>query len=156
MDKKKSKNVLVSMCLLGVNCRYDGKNNLTDELIDVLNEYGYNIIPICPEQLGGLCTPRKPSEIVKQSKVINCDGEDVSNNFISGANEALKIAKLYNCEFCVLKSKSPSCGFKAVYDGSFSGKLVEESGLTAKLLDENGYDIFNEKEIKKIVEYIKK
>lgn len=118
--------ILVSACLLGVNCKYNGKNNENENVKKLAEEY--ELIPICPEQLGGLPTPRVPSEIVeidgisnnKERKVINKEGIDVTETFIKGAEETLKIAKLYNIKKAILKSKSPSCGNRKVYDGSFS------------------------------------
>lgn len=137
-------NILISACLLGVNCRYDGGGKLIDE-IDKLKEI-YNLIPVCPEVYGGLQTPREPAEIT-DGKVINRKGEDVSKNFTRGANETLHLAKLYNCKFAILKERSPSCGFGQVYDGTFSGNLVKGNGYTAELLCKNGITIIGESKI---------
>lgn len=137
-------NILISACLLGVNCRYDGAGKLIDE-IDKLKEI-YNLIPVCPEVYGGLETPRESAEIIDE-KVINRKGEDVSENFTKGANETLHLAKLYNCKYAILKERSPSCGFEEVYDGTFSGNLVKGNGITAELLSKNGIKIIGESEI---------
>ena len=132
-------NVLVSACLLGLKCRYDGNDNKSDELIKVIS-IGYNLIPVCPEQLGGLSTPRKPAEII-EGRVINIDNEDVTKNFFNGANEVLKLVKLYKTELAVLKERSPSCGFGKIYDGTFSKMVINGNGVCADLLYNNGVKI---------------
>ncbi|NLL81124.1 MAG: DUF523 domain-containing protein [Tissierellia bacterium] len=137
-------NILISACLLGVNCRYDGGAVLIDK-IDQLKE-DYNLIPVCPEVYGGLQTPREPAEIIN-GKVINRKGEDVTDNFIRGANETLLLARLYNCKYAILKERSPSCGFGEIYDGRFSDTLVEGNGITAELLIKNKIKVIGESEI---------
>lgn len=137
-------NILISACLLGVNCRYDGGGKLINQ-IDRLKEK-YNLIPVCPEVYGGLETPREPAEII-DGKVINREGKDVTENFIKGANATLHLAKLYNCKYAILKERSPSCGYGEVYDGKFSGNLVKGNGITAELLSKNGIKIIGESEI---------
>lgn len=134
-------NILVSACLLGVNCRYDGKSSDDSELFESLKEH--NIIPICPEQLGGLATPRPPAEILGDD-VITKDGREVTEEFSAGAMEALKIARLSGATSAILKARSPSCGSGKIYDGSFSGVLIDGDGLTAKLLKANGIEVYNE------------
>ena len=134
-------NVLVSSCLLGKNCKYNGGNNNCDDLKKLIDKY--NLIEICPEVLGGLPTPRHPSEIVND-KVMNKIGEDVTKQFILGANIALNIAKEYNVKYAILKANSPSCGFGCIYDGTFSGKITKGNGVTADLLYKNGVVILNE------------
>ena len=136
--------IIVSECLAGINCRYDGKNNKNEKVLEFIRNN--NCILVCPEQLGGLSTPRIPAEILGD-KVINKNGEDVTHNFKNGALEALKIAELYNCKKAVLKAKSPSCGSKMIYDGSHTGKLKEGTGITTKLFIENGIEVVNEDEI---------
>lgn len=137
---------LVSACLAGVNCKYNGKNNFNERITQLVKE-GKAIL-VCPEQLGGLTTPRAPSEIIYDSngiiRVINNKGEDVTDNFLKGAEETLKIAKLYHIEKAILKSRSPSCGYGCIYDGSFIGKIVEGNGLTAELLLRNGIKIYTD------------
>ena len=103
----------------------------------------HNLIPICPEQLGGLPTPRPASEI-RGNRVINTEGQDVTDNYKRGAEATLEIARQCGCKCAVLKSKSPSCGNRMIYDGSFSGKLVEGQGITAALLGANGIEVYNE------------
>ncbi|MDO5726052.1 MAG: DUF523 domain-containing protein [Tissierellia bacterium] len=139
----KKENIFVSACLLGENCRYDGANNKICD-IEKLNEK-YNLISFCPEVSGGLSTPREPAEILGD-KVVTKSGKDVTRNFEIGAKKALIMAKKYNCKKALLKSKSPSCGYGAIYDGKFSKNLIENDGICAKLLSKNGIEIFNELE----------
>ena len=149
--------VILSACLCGINCKYNGKNNYNEEAYELFRN-GKAIL-ICPEQLGGLSTPRKPCEIINGSgenvlsgtgRVINNDLADCTNNFILGAKEALKIAKSVSCTAAILKANSPSCGCNNVYDGSFSGKLVKGIGVTASLFLQNGIKVYDEYEINKI------
>ena len=144
---------LVSACLCGINCKYNGKNNLNLYFMELLQEG--DVIPVYPKQLGGLPTPRLPAEIdagsgqdvlVGYSKVLNKNGEDVSDNYIKGAYETLKIAQLAGVDTAILKSRSPSCGSKYIYDGSFSYKLRQADGVTAALLKENGIRVMDEDE----------
>lgn len=136
--------ILISACLAGMNCRYDGKNNFSEKIKKLMKNE--NTILVCPEQLGGLSTPRIPAEIIEQ-RVINKDGFDVTEQFRKGAEETLKIAKMYRCTKAILKQRSPSCGFGQIYDGSHSGRIVKGMGITAKLLVENGIEIVTEEEI---------
>lgn len=135
--------ILVSACLLGVNCKYNGENNYNEKVLNYLKDK--EVIPICPEIMGGLPTPRIPSEIRNQ-KVFNEKGEDLTLNFIKGAEETLKLAKLFNVKKALLKAKSPSCGYKKIYDGTFSNTLIDGNGITAELLKNNGIDIITEKD----------
>ena len=137
--------VLISACLLGVNCKYSGDNNYNKELIDKLNEQ-YDLIPICPEIMGGLSTPRNPAEI-RDGKVFNNQGDEVTKDFQKGAEEALKIAKILNVNKAILKSKSPSCGKGLIYDGKFNNKLIEGNGITTDLLLKNKIQVISDKEI---------
>ncbi len=139
-------NVLVSACLLGCACRYDGKSVEYD--LGNLKE-NYNLIPFCPEIFGGLPTPRIPSEIVGE-RVVNKEGEDVTRQYMKGACEALRICRIFNIGKAVLKERSPSCGKDRIYDGSFSSVLTEGDGITAKLLKNNGICIFGESELEKL------
>lgn len=142
--------ILVSACLLGVNCRYDGGGGRSQEVLKLMEQY--HLIPICPEQMGGMKTPRKPAELRKQrepdgketTKVFNKDEEDVTEFFVRGAREALELAKLYGCTKAVLKERSPSCGCGTVYDGTFSGKKVPGNGITAELLAKNNITVLGE------------
>lgn len=136
-------NILVSACLLSVACRYDGKR-VSYDLKGV--EEKYNLIPFCPEIYGGLPTPRIPSEIVC-GHVMNKQGEDVTSEYMKGANEALNICRRLKITKALLKEKSPSCGSGVVYDGTFTHTLTNGDGVTAKLLKENGILVFGENEI---------
>ncbi len=139
--------ILISACLLGRPCRYDGKSKPCAEVI-ALGE-AFDLIPVCPETDGGLSTPRLPCEIQK-NRVIRSDGEDLTTPYLKGANHALAKARENGCKIAVLKEKSPSCGTHFRYDGSFQGILMEGSGLTAKLLKENGIRVYSENEIDNI------
>ena len=159
--------ILVSSCLLGEDVRYDGANSsvaynpkvsfsLKELFMDILCEN--EIYSLCPEVKGGLATPREPAEIIsreKPFKVETINKEDVTINFLLGAKKALELCEEEGIKVALLKSKSPSCGNEKIYDGSFSGTLVEAQGLSAKLLEENGIKIFNENQIKELSEYIK-
>jgi uncharacterized protein YbbK (DUF523 family) len=114
-----ARKILVSACLLGVCCRYDGRGNPNDAVLALLDRDDVVLIPVCPEQLGGLPTPRVPSER-QGSHVMNRMGEDVTSQFTRGANEALRIAKLYKCKTAILKERSPSCGCGTIYDGTLT------------------------------------
>ena len=137
-------NILVSACLLGVACRYDGKRK-PDEAVIALKEK-YNLIPVCPEIMGGLPTPRLPSEI-RGETVIMENGEDVTDKYSKGAEETLRLARLFGCGKAVLKEKSPSCGSGRIYDGTFSKTLTEGNGVTAGMLLANGIRVAGETEI---------
>lgn len=145
---------LISACLCGVNCKYNGLNNLNDKCLELLRK-GEALL-VCPEQLGGLNTPRIPSEILgnakdiielNKGKVINKEGKDVTNEFLKGAKEALKIAKEANIKKAILKESSPSCGSNFVYDGSFTGNKIKGKGITAYLLEKEGIEIISEKDL---------
>jgi len=129
---------IVSACLVGINCRWDGKNKLNKKLLKLFKQG--KLIPVCPEQLGGLTTPRMPAE-QKGNKVIGKDGKDITKDFIKGAKETLKIAKQLGIKEAILKSKSPSCGFGEIYDGTFSGKTKKGNGVTADMLHKAGIKI---------------
>lgn len=137
-------NILVSACLLGVNCRYNG-TGISHESVQKLSN-SHHLIPVCPEILGGLGIPRLPAEII-DGNVISINREDVTDNYKKGAEETLKLAKLFNCKLAVLKERSPSCGCGTVYDGSFKGILTEGDGVTAALLMENGIKVIGESQV---------
>ena len=141
------KKILVSACLLGAACRYDGRSK-TYPQIDALRGK-CELIPFCPEEAGGLPTPRVPAEITKQG-VFTRDGRDVTKAYRRGAQKALALARKEKADFAILKSKSPSCGKNEVYDGSFSGVLTAGQGITAALFSENEIPVFTEEEIEKI------
>lgn len=144
---------LVSACLLGHNCKYDGGNNLNIELIKLLENE--EIIPVCPEELGGLSTPRLACEIQKGTGETVLNGEakvydkkmlDVTKEFIDGACETLNEALKHNVDLAILKSRSPSCGVGKIYDGSFSSILIDGDGVTAAILRQNGIKVVSEDE----------
>lgn len=143
--------ILVSACLLGICCRYDGRGNPNDAVLSLLNRDDITLIPVCPEQLGGLSTPRIPSER-RGERVVNRAGEDVTSQFIRGAEEALRIAKLYGCQVAVLKERSPSCGCGRIYDGTFSGKLTDGDGVTAELLRREGIKVYGESQVLEMID----
>lgn len=136
--------VIVSACLAGIKCRWDGETRPCKKVIDLVKQD--KAIPVCPEQFGGLTTPRPPAE-QKGGKVVTKDGKDVTREFKRGAREVLKIAKLVGCQLAILKSKSPSCGSGKVYDGSFSGALVDGDGVLTTLLKKNGIIVKSERDI---------
>lgn len=143
--------ILISACLLGVSCRYDGASKPMDrDIIEKLKEK-FELIPICPESLGGLHCPRDPSERIG-GKVISCNGADVTAQYERGAREALYLARLFDCKIALLKERSPSCGRGQIYDGTFSGKLREGDGVTAELLTANGISVYGESEVSKLLE----
>ncbi len=142
--------LLISGCLLGLACRYDGEcRPLPEETLSALGEK-FQLIPVCPEQLGGLSTPRNPAERVGD-KVISNVGKDVTKEYQKGAGEVLKLAKLFGCTVALLKEKSPACGNGLIYDGSFRKNLVPGDGVAAELLKGNGIDVFGESEIEKLL-----
>ena len=157
-----TKKLLVSACLLGINSKYNGQTNTNRLLMD----YGssLSLIPICPEQLGGLKTPRVACEIAcalsgkdvitNHGMVIGKDGYDYSAEFIRGAEETQRIAKLLGCRDALLKKRSPSCGYGQIYDGSFSGILHDGNGVTAEMLNGDGISIFTEDDIS--VEFLRR
>ncbi len=138
---KKKEPLLISGCLAGFACRYDGKRQELPDL-DALAER-YALLPLCPEQLGGLPTPRTPAEC-QNGGVWNRDGQDVTDAFRRGAEEVLTLCRKLGCTKALLKERSPSCGHGQIYDGTFSGTLIPGSGLTAALLEENGVTIYGE------------
>lgn len=136
--------ILVSSCLLGENCRYKGDNCKNEKVLALKGEH--ELIGVCPEVMGGLSTPRAPSERVGD-KVISSEGKDVTENYRAGAEAALKIAKREKVDYCIFKAKSPSCGCGKIYDGTFSGKLVEGNGVTSELFLKNGFSIKTEESL---------
>ena len=140
--------ILVSACLVGINCKYSGGNNYNQKIFDLVKEG--KAIPICPEQLGGLNTPRKPVEL----KVINGkryaidnEGNDLTEYFERGALEVLNLAKNLNINKAILQPRSPSCGVNKIYSGNFDNKLVDGNGILTELLKQNGIDVLTPNEI---------
>ena len=144
-------NILVSACLLGIGCRYDGKCKPNEDVIKLSEEH--NLVPFCPEIYGGLPTPRVPSEIVGE-KVLNAEGEDVTEQYSKGAEEALKTTKMFGCEVAIMKEKSPSCGNGLIHNGKFDGGLIEGDGITVRILKKNGIRVFGESEIESIKKWV--
>lgn len=147
---------LISACLVGINCKYNGKNNLEDLPEKIYKEYKEGkLIPVCPEQLGGFATPRKPAQIYKSSggevldgegKVFDEDGKELTEDFIRGAREILKIAQDLNIQEVILKQRSPSCGCGKIYDGTFSKTVKKGDGVTAALLKRNDIKVYSEED----------
>ena len=140
--------LLVSACLMGAGCRYDGKSNRLLQL-DRLMEL-HTCVPVCPEQLGGLSTPRIPAE-KRGNRVIDREGRDVTAAFLRGAKETVRLAKLCGCQAALLKERSPSCGCGRIYDGTFTGTLVQGDGIAAGLLKEMGLTIYGESQVEELL-----
>jgi uncharacterized protein YbbK (DUF523 family) len=146
--------ILVSACLCGVNCKYNGGNNLKPEILKLFKEG--KAIPVCPEQLGGQATPRAPHEIVNGTGGDVLDGncrvlgpdydDDVTEEFIKGARETLKIAEECGAKVAILKARSPSCGHGSIYDGTFSGAKIPGNGVAAELLERNGIKVYTDED----------
>ena len=135
---------LCSACLLGINCRYDEKIIPNDEVIKLAKKE--ILIPVCPEQLGGLSTPREPAE-QKGEKVITISGVDVTGHFIKGAEQVLTLAQIYGIKEAILKQESPSCGCGRIYDGTFSNRLIQGDGVTTILLKKNKIKVITEQDL---------
>lgn len=135
---------IVSACLCGINCKYDGKNNLNTALMERVMRG--ELLPVCPEVLGGLPIPRVPCEI-KDGRVFTRDGRDVTEEFRLGAKKTLEIARAAGAKKAILKQRSPSCGCGKIYDGSFSGRIIPGYGITAAMLKKNGIDVFSEEDL---------
>lgn len=133
--------IIVSACLAGVCCRYDGKGYCIEKIAQLLSQG--KAMPICPEQLGGLPTPRPPAEI-RQGRVITKDGADVTEFFYKGAQEVLRLAEMVNCTQAILKARSPCCGCGQIYDGTFSKTLIPGNGILAQMLLQKGIRIYTE------------
>lgn len=137
--------ILISACLIGEKCRYDGHTNYNPKYLELLEKY--DLIPFCPEVEGGLKTPRNPSEIQSNGKVIMNDGKDVTRNYQIGAEKALDICKALNIKIAILKDRSPSCGSKVIHNGRFDGNVIKGEGLTTQLLRRKGIKVLSEDEI---------
>ena len=141
--------LLISACLLGAQCRYDGQSKPVLEMVALSEQF--DLVPVCPEQLGGLPTPRTPAERIEE-RVITQDERDVTAEYRRGAEQALHLARLCGCRIALLKERSPSCGSGTIYDGTFSGGLTAGDGVTAVLLRENGIAVYGESEIERLLE----
>lgn len=141
------KPILVSACLLGAACKYSGGDNFCPKVAALVKDY--QLVPVCPEQLGGLPTPRTPAE--RQGyRVITKDGRDVTDAYHRGAQEAWKLAQLFGCDTAILKARSPSCGAQGIYDGTFTGTVIPGSGVTAELLRDVGIRVLTEDELEQL------
>ena len=136
-------NILVSHCFFGEPCRYDGVSRVDRQVLE-LHRAGHNLIPVCPEVLGGLDTPRDPAELQPDGRVVNKEGVDVTAAYRAGAEAALAIARESGCTLAVLTARSPSCGCGEVYDGTFTHTLNGGWGVTARLLREAGLAVMDE------------
>jgi uncharacterized protein YbbK (DUF523 family) len=153
--------ILVSACLLGVKCRFDGKDALDEKLISILKKIHTIVIGVCPEEIGGLIGIRGPFEIVGESskiwqgkaKIIDREGFNMSRYFINGANTVCKIATLNNIDFAILKSNSPACSSEFIYDGTFKNRLKKGMGICAYLLKKKGVKVISENEFKNKFRY---
>ncbi len=140
--------ILISACLLGCRCRYDGASK-RHPLVQALAAR-HELVPVCPEQLGGLPTPRVPAER-KGDRVVTAAGADVTEQYRRGAEEAWRLYEALGCDAAVLKERSPSCGCGAVYDGTFSGTLTAGDGVTAALLRQRGAAVYGESRLESLV-----
>ena len=136
---------IISACLAGLPCKYNGGSNPCPELVKLF-QAGL-VLPLCPETLAGLTSPRLPSEISLDGRVMSKDGQDLSQKFNEGAVKALQMALKTGCKLAIVKSRSPSCGYKKIYDGSFTGNLREGNGKWTELLLANGYEIWTEEKL---------
>ena len=136
--------IMVSACLLGENCKYNGGNNLSEKVMNFIKDH--EVIPVCPEVMGGLPIPRLSSEIVN-GVVTASDGRSVDEEFRKGAQIGLAMAKENEVDLVILQSRSPSCGIKQIYDGTFSKRLIAGDGVTAELLKQNGIAVYGESQI---------
>lgn len=147
--------ILVSACLLGEKVRYDGAGKtLSHDIWQKWQDEG-RLVSICPEVSGGLPVPRLPAEMADKDTVINAKGEDVTDAFIVGAEQALRLTQKHNIHLAVLKENSPSCGSHFIYDGTFSGTKKTGQGITAALLLKNGIKVFSENELEQAQKFLK-
>ncbi len=145
-------NILISACLLGLCTRYDGGDNA----IDLARLSGHTLVPVCPEQLGGLPTPRVPAERQPDGRVRDKQGADVTRAFQDGADMAMQVYTACHCRAALLKARSPSCGAGVVYDGTFTGTLVPGDGVTAERLKQAGIPVFTEEEVGELADYLRR
>ena len=140
--------ILVSACLLGICCRYDGRGNPKEWIQKLAGTE--QLIPVCPEQLGGLATPRPPAER-QGNRVVTRSGTDVTEAYCRGAAETLRLCKALNCQAAVLKERSPSCGHGQIYDGTFTATLSKGDGVTAELLGSHGIRVYGESQLEELL-----
>lgn len=142
-------NILVSACLMGASVRYDGGANENTAVLSMMNRH--HLIPVCAEIFGGLPIPREPSERIRD-RVVSRTGRDVTAQYVRGAQEVLRLSRLYGCTLAVLKERSPSCGHDLIYDGTFSGKLVDGNGVLTDMLLDAGLRVVGESEVPALIE----
>lgn len=147
--------ILISRCFLGEKVKYNGEDNQLNLAIIKQWQAENRLVPVCPEVAGGLTIPRPPAEIVNQ-RVINSNGDDVSQAFYTGASIALRLCQQHGIRFALLKESSPSCGSSSVYDGSFTGRKIAGQGLTTQLLGQHGIVVYSEKTIELLNLAVKK
>ena len=143
-------NILISACLLGLSCRYDGNSKGLDRALIEKLQAKHTLIPACPEQLGGLPTPRNPSERIGEGIFMDT-GADVTAQYRRGAEQALYLAKMFGCEAAILKERSPSCGSGEIYDGTFSGSLTAGDGVTAEMFKAAGIPVYGESRVEELL-----
>ncbi|MBR9828834.1 MAG: DUF523 domain-containing protein [Oceanospirillales bacterium] len=148
--------VLVSACLLGAKVRYDGRDNLLDHPVLKRWQQQGRLVTVCPETLGGLPTPRPPAETQSRFPILitTSNGDDVTPEFLSGAEQALELARKHDCCCALMKARSPSCGNQEIYDGSFSGQLITAPGVAAGELLRNGFPVFNELQLDELISFV--
>lgn len=143
--------LLISACLLGTACRYDGQSKMNPLAQELLEKH--TVIPVCPEVFGGLPIPRVPAEH-RGETVITAEGKDVTEAYRRGAEEVLRLARLFGCEAAVLKERSPACGSGKIYDGTFSGTLTDGWGVAAARLREEGIRVLGESDIASLLQEV--
>ena len=151
-DKPTKKNptmVLVSACLLGIACRYDGESKPNEQILSYNRRFSF--IPFCPETYGGLSTPRVPAEIQADGRVVNAEGIDVTAAYQAGAERAVTLCKDFHIHYAILKSRSPACGPENSYDGTFTHTLTEGDGLTAQMLKKKGVEVYGESQLEELI-----
>ncbi|MET4160670.1 uncharacterized protein YbbK (DUF523 family) [Marinobacterium sp. MBR-111] len=148
--------VLISACLLGAKVRYDGRDNLLDHPILKRWQQQGKLVTVCPETLGGLPTPRPPAETQTRFPILitTSTGDDVTPEFLSGAEKTLELAHKHDCCCALMKARSPSCGNQEIYDGSFTGKLTNAPGVAADELIRNGLPVFNEHQLDALIQFV--
>ncbi|MFA7129385.1 MAG: DUF523 domain-containing protein [Sphaerochaeta sp.] len=141
--------ILISACLVGVCCRYDGKSTLIDHIEQLKKQY--HLIPVCPEVYGGLPTPRESAEKIEK-RVVTASGLDVTDSFTKGSLQCLQLGLLLGCKKAILQDRSPSCGYGKIYDGTFSGRTIKGNGLFAELLEKQGFLIVSSSQIEVLLQ----
>lgn len=148
--------ILISACLLGEKVRYDGRDNLLDHPMIKRWQAEGRLVPVCPESQGGLPTPRPPAETQSRFPILvtTRDGEDVTPQFLLGAEKTLELARQHDCCCALMKARSPSCGNREIYDGSFSSQLINAPGIAAEELIRNGIPVFNEHQMDELIRFL--